>query len=311
MRCLITGGAGFIGSHIARAYASLGAKVVVFDDLSTGTLANLATIPHTFVYGSILNSSLLFAAMHSVDVVYHFAACSNISYCESFPYAATRVNVLGTRNVLDAATRRSIPRVLFSSSAAIYSPFHPSPYSELHPAFPVNVYGRSKLQGEALCFLYGLRAHSPKITIMRFFNVYGPHSLVSSSAAVIPRFLCQALRGSPLTIHGPGHHTRDFLYITDLVSACLAIASLSSSAPMYNVGSGRSTSLASLAQSVLRITRSTSPIVHLPPSPSTVLQSSACIRRLCAATSWRPTMSLRRGLTALTSSLTSCERSMP
>ena len=290
MRSLITGGAGFIGSHLARRLASKG-EVVVLDDLSSGRTSNLEDVTCQFIQGSILEAKKLSEALQGVTHVFHLAAMVSVPESVQKPDLCRKINVEGTRRVLDSASQAGAKRVVLASSCAVYGNEPTLPKTENLPPSPLSPYASSKLEGEKLF----ASASLPAIAL-RFFNVYGPRQDPQGPyAAAVPKFIEAATTGSPLTIHGDGLQTRDFIYVEDVASALIHVATESSCHGIYNVASGHSVSILDLARTILRVTASKSPVLHAPARSADVRHSSASIDRL-RATGWKPECDLHEGL---------------
>ena len=293
MKFLITGGAGFIGSHLARHLEPRG-TVTILDNLSSGREVNLAGFAGRFLKGSILDSHLLDNAFTGITHVFHLAAMVSVPESVTHPARCHETNVEGTRQVLDAAGRAGVKRVVLASSCAIYGNEPTMPKTETLPPAPASPYAESKLAGEKLC----ASARIPALSL-RFFNVYGPRQDPHGPyAAAVPKLLETALAGSPLPIHGDGQQTRDFVFVEDVLSALLHAALHPDMSGIYNVASGESTSILHLAQAILAQTRSRSPLEHLPARPADVRFSSASIARL-QATGWSPSFPLIKGLSRM------------
>jgi len=221
MRLLITGGAGFIGSHIAEHFVNKGWEVVVLDNFLTGKRENLSHISGKLkiVEGDIRNASIVNEVMEGCDAVIHLAALASVPASFNDPIGTYEVNFMGTQNVLEAAHQNKVKRVTFASSSAVYGDTQIFPITEENPDNPLSPYGVSKLLGEKLCRFYNT-AFGLSVIIFRFFNVYGPRqNPFSEYSAVIPKFLSIIKDGGTPTIFGDGEQTRDFIYISDLVNA--------------------------------------------------------------------------------------------
>ena len=281
-RVLITGGAGFIGSHLARHFAACG-EVTVLDDLRSGHARNLDGIACRFVRGSILDDVVLREAMAGTEEVYHLAAMVSVPESVAKPAECAELNTDGTRRVLAAA------------SAAIYGDNPTVPKLEAMPPEPKSPYAETKLAGERLLEEYR-RSHGLGTTSLRFFNVFGPRQDPKSAyAAAVPIFIAKALRDEPIGIHGDGGQTRDFVHVTDVVGALAYAGASAEMHGTYNVGYGRSQSILELAQEILRLTGSKSRIEHLPTRAGDVRHSLASTARLLAA-GWQTRSSVSAGL---------------
>lgn len=294
-RVLITGGAGFIGSHLVRHFAGR-AEVTVLDDLRSGYEHNLTGTACRFVRGSILDARALGEAIAGADEVYHLAAMISVPESVAKPAECAELNTEGTRRVLAAAQAAGARKVVLASSAAIYGDNPAVPKLEDMPPEPKSPYAETKLAGERLLEEYR-RSHGLGTTSLRFFNVFGPRQDPRSAyAAAVPIFIAKALRDEPIGIHGDGGQTRDFVHVTDIVGALAFAGASADMAGTYNVGYGRSQSILSLAQEIIRLTGSKSAIEHLPPRAGDVRHSLASTERLLAA-GWKPTSSVSAGLT--------------
>ena len=290
MKFLVTGGAGFIGSHLVRRLSTRG-PVTVLDDLSSGKKENLAGLGCAFLPGSILDPAPLAEACAGATHVFHLAALVSVPESVSHPARCHEINVEGTRRVLAAAAQAGVRRLVLASSCAVYGDEPTMPKKETSPVAPASPYAESKLAGEKIC----AEASLPAVAL-RFFNVYGPRQDPRGPyAAAVPKFLEAARAGSPITIFGDGHQTRDFVYVDD-VTAALEHAALSPSlSGIYNVASGHSVSVLHLAELVLGLTGLRSVIRHAPARPGDILHSSASIEKL-RATGWKPSFDLAAGL---------------
>jgi UDP-glucose 4-epimerase len=254
----------------------------------------LADLPIDFVQGSILDSQLLSQSLVGVTHVFHLAAMVSVPESVKNPSGCHEINLAGTRLVLQTATRAGAQRFVLASSCAIYGNDPIMPKTESLPPAPASPYAESKLAGEKLCADSVLPA-----VALRLFNVYGPRQEPQGPyAAAVPRFFQAAQAGSPLTIHGDGQQTRDFVYVGDVAAALSHVAFRPELRGVLNVASGQSTSILQLAQTIRSITRSSSPITHSPARAADVRFSSASIERL-RATGWSPKYLLPQGLPLL------------
>jgi len=293
-RVLITGGAGFIGSHLVRHFAGQ-AEVTVLDDLRSGHAGNLDGVPCRFVRGSILDAAALCAAIAGAEEVYHLAAMVSVPESVARPAECAELNTEGTRRVLAAAVAAGARKVVLASSAAIYGDNPTVPKLESMAPEPKSPYAETKLAGERLLEEYRV-GHGLGTTSLRFFNVFGPRQDPRSAyAAAVPIFIAKALRDEPIGIHGDGGQTRDFVHVTDVVGALAFAGASAGMAGTYNVGYGRSQSILGLAQEILRLTGSNARIEHLPPRAGDVRHSLAATERLRAA-GWQPRSSVSEGL---------------
>jgi len=250
---LITGGAGFIGSHIAEKLVSLGEKVRVLDNFSSGKRTNLAGLEDKLevITSDILDLDALKKAAAEARVIFHQAALRSVPFSVENPTLVNRVNVEGTLNVLTAARDAGVKRVVYASSSSAYGRGSMQPKKETDTPGPISPYAVAKLAGEYYCKvfseLYGLETVS-----LRYFNVFGPRQDANSQyAAVIPRFIQWALQGQPLEIHGDGLQSRDFTYIDNVVAANLQAAQTQLGVGQaFNVGQGETHTLLDLVANI-------------------------------------------------------------
>ena len=243
---LVTGGAGFIGSHIVDALVARGDQVVVLDDLSSGNLENLQQSASAieFQQGSILDSKLLGELLTDVDIVFHQAAMVSVPRSLAEPTLTHQINATGTLTVLEAARKASVRRLIYAGSSSCYGNTTEKVQSELHVPAPISPYGAAKLAGEQYCHAF-YRSFGLETLTLRYFNVFGPRQDPASPySAVIPLFITAMLRGETPTIFGDGMQSRDFTYIENVVHGNLLAADIEIvSGEPINMANGESTSL--------------------------------------------------------------------
>jgi UDP-glucose 4-epimerase len=249
-RVLVTGGAGFIGSHTCEALLTAGLGVRVLDDFSTGNASNIAAIWRDIEVGegSIESPGALARAMTGVRDVVHLAARSSVAESIEVADLYRRVNVDGTRTLLSAAADAGVRRVVFAASSSAYGD-HAAPHDESMEPRPMSPYARTKVEGEALVRAHARRGAGEAVSL-RFFNVYGPRQDPNSPyAAVIARFTSRIAAGQPVAIYGDGLQTRDFVHVTDTARAIVAAleAPVALAGEVVNIGTGRATSVLGLA----------------------------------------------------------------
>lgn len=280
MRILVTGGAGFIGSHLTEKLVELGHEVVVLDDLSTGREENLAHLMDsiTFVKGSITDTALLARVMEGVQVVFHQAALGSVPRSVEDPRTTHDVNITGTFNVLMAAREAGVRRVVYAASSSAYGDTPTLPKVETMLPTPLSPYAVSKLVGEYCCQVF-TRVYGLETVSLRYFNVFGPRQNPHSQyAAVIPKFITAALKGEPLTVFGDGEQSRDFTYIDNVVQAnLLAMESPQAVGKVYNVACGGRYTLNELIRQLEAIIGRQLEVEYLPPRPGDVKHSEASI----------------------------------
>jgi UDP-glucose 4-epimerase len=262
---LVTGGCGFIGSHLADALVAAGHRVRVIDNLSTGRRENLPAGTELLV-GDVADPELLAQASDGIAGCFHLAAIASVQRSNEDWAATTRVNLGGTVAVMEASARTTRFPVVYASSAAVYGDCPDMPLTEAAPTRPLTAYGADKLGGECHARVAGL-VHGVPTFGLRFFNVYGARQDPKSPySGVISIFVDRARQSLPLTIHGDGGQSRDFIHVSDVVRATqAALAAATTDAPVANVCSGNGTTIAELAKMVVKSCGSASAITHSPP----------------------------------------------
>ena len=239
---LVTGGAGFIGSHLVVRLLAEGHRIRVVDDFSTGRRENLASFGDVveLIEGSIEHADVCRRAVHGTDVVFHLAALGSVPRSIADPLRTHEVNATGTLRLLVAAQAAGVQRFVYSASSSAYGETEALPKRESMTARPMSPYGAAKLAGEEYCRVFHETYRLPTVSL-RYFNVFGPRQDPASQyAAVIPRFIAAARRGEPPTIHGDGEQTRDFTYVDNVVQANMLALEAAPAAfgCVFNVGSG-------------------------------------------------------------------------
>ena len=297
---LITGGAGFIGSHLVDRL-SLENKVIILDNLSSGSLVNLERSKNriTFIKGDILNKGLLkdIVAEVEVEIIFHLAANTSILKSISDSCNDMSVNIEGTLNLLEACVESNIERLIYSSSGAIFGEAKRLPIDEEHHLNPESPYAVSKLAAEKYCFAFH-KIHGIPVTALRYFNVYGPRQGNSEYASVASTFLSRIKDDKPLTIFGDGKQTRDFVFIEDIVKANMLVASHPAAVgEIFNIATGKGTSIDLLATIIKQINEQANPIVyHTAPVAGEIRHSQADINKARKLLGYNPQTSLKEGL---------------
>jgi UDP-glucose 4-epimerase len=276
---LVTGGAGFIGSHLVEKLVYSGAKVTVIDDLTTGSVENLKNVRDdiTFIHKSITDFDACFLATKNQNIVFHLAAMISVVKSCELPAACHDININGTAHMLEAARLNGVERFVFSSSAAVYGT-RTEPCSEDSPCAPTSPYGFSKFIGEQLCKQYAQLGL--KTACLRYFNVFGPRqSTTGSYGAVMATFTKYIEENMPLTIYGDGTQTRDFVPVHLVVEANMRIALLEAknmNGDVFNVATGKSLSLLELVEQMKQKNpQFTAPILFKPARPGDIKHSIA------------------------------------
>ncbi len=299
MKVLVTGGAGFIGSHLVERLVREGIEVRVLDNFSTGRRENLAAVASRveLVEGDICDYQLIREAMRAVEVVFHQAALCSVERSVEDPQKTNAVNISGTLNVLLAARDEKVRRVVYASSSSVYGNAPALPKQEAQTPTPASPYAVTKLAGELYCCtfyqLFGLETFA-----LRYFNVFGPRQVQNSPyAAVIPRFIGALMQGEPPVIYGDGRQSRDFSYVDNVVEAnLLAMKAKVGFGEAFNVACGQRTTVVQVANQLTMLLGVEVKPVHREPRPGDVRHSLADIAKAEALLGYRPGIDLSAGL---------------
>ncbi len=309
MRALITGGAGFIGSHVAYRLVGSGHYVLVLDDLSTGMRENLRAVEENaertrksaggrfeFMEGRVQDREAVREAVQGIDVVFHLAAMISVPASLETPSDFYEVNVNSSLNVLAAAKEAGVKRVVLASSAAVYGNSN-VPVRETAPKTPLSPYAASKLAMEESALMYQ-RAYDLPVVCLRYFNVYGPRQRPDSPyAAVIPAFINAMILGQSPTIYGDGEQHRDFVHVDDVVLAnLLAVESKEAVGKILNISGGGSVTINELARILQDLFPDASAPIYESPRDGDIYFSEAVIERAWQALGYRPEVALVEGL---------------
>ena len=304
---LVTGGAGFIGSHIVRRLVENGEYVRVIDNLCTGSSDRLAGVVAAieFVQADLAEPEVAERAVNSVDYVIHQAAIPSVQRSIRDPIASNRANITATLNLLEACRKRGVNKFVYAASSSVYGDTVVLPKREEMPANPLSPYALQKHVGERYCAMYhalfGLETVS-----LRYFNVFGPGQDPNSEyAAVIPKFITRLLAGQAVTVFGDGEQSRDFTYVENVVEANLrALRAEGAGGKVVNVGCGRRFSLNQLIGMMERLLGVKARVEYLPPRPGDVRDSLAAIDLARKVLGYEPRVSIEEGLKRTVESFT-------
>jgi UDP-glucose 4-epimerase len=296
---LVTGGAGFIGSHLVEELVRRGEQVRVLDNFSTGKRENLSPFLDRIelIEGDIRSYRIVREAVQGADYILHQGALPSVPRSINDPITSNEVNVGGTLNVLGAARDAGVGRVVYASSSSVYGANQALPKREDMMPQPISPYAVSKLAGERYCHVFS-RTYGLETVALRYFNVFGPRQDPQSTySAFIPKFVVGMLEGRRLTIDGDGTQSRDFTYVSNVVQAnLLAVAAEGVSGEMFNVACGSSMSLNEIVKSLRRITGCQGDIAYGPPRPGDVSRSLADIEQAQQRLGYEPRVPVGEGL---------------
>lgn len=298
-RCLVTGGAGFIGSHLVDGLVWKGHRVRVLDDFSSGKMEHLRHIASKvqIIRGDIGDEKVLKRSLDGVQVVFHHAALRSVPKSMLKPLDTNRVNVEGTLKLLFHSKQSKVKRLVFASSSSIYGDLKKFPQRESQTPSPVSPYAASKLAGEFYCSLFS-KAFGLETVSLRYFNVYGPRQdPLSQYAAVIARFILAGLNNRPFEVHGDGKQSRDFVFVTDVVRANrLAAISRKAAGHVINVGAGKVYSVLQIARTVAKVLNKPLNKKHAPPRAGDARKTLADIGKQKRLLKCKPRVELYSGI---------------
>ncbi|RMD94682.1 MAG: NAD-dependent epimerase/dehydratase family protein [Calditrichaeota bacterium] len=295
MNILVTGGAGFIGSHIVDAYLREGHTVTIIDDLSSGRKENIN--PQATFYKMDIQEEAVadIFARHQFDVVNHQAAQMDVRKSVADPIFDARVNVLGMLNLLQNCVHFGVKKFIFASTGgAVYGEQSYFPADEEHPTWPLSPYGITKLTGEKYLYFYK-QVHHLNHVILRYANVYGPRQNPHGEAGVVAIFSTRLLLGEQPVINGDGKQTRDYVYVGDVVRANLLALNYEKS-DIFNIGTGTETDVNTIFQRLNELTGARAEEYHGPPKPGEQLRSCISYKKAEKILGWRPEIDLNQGL---------------
>jgi UDP-glucose 4-epimerase len=300
MKTLVTGGAGFIGSNLARALLERGDDVRVLDNFSTGRRGNLTGLEDDVevVEGELRSYERVHNAVRGTELVFHLGALGSVPRSVQDPLTTSAVNVEGTLNVLLAARDEGVRRVVFASSSSVYGNAAELPLRESMAPDPVSPYGVAKLAAERYCVSFSRVYHSFETVVLRYFNVFGPRQDPTSQyAAVVPLFITAVAAGEPVTVFDDGEQSRDFTYVGNVVDANLLAANADGvSGRILNVAAGTPTTVNELADTVGRLVDKPVEKQYLPPRPGDLRNSWADPGEAKSLLGWEPRVGLEEGL---------------
>lgn len=299
----MTGGAGFIGSHVVDRLVADRHEVRVLDDLSTGNLENINRYIKSgkvdFVEGDIRDASVVEESVEDIDVVLHFAAVTSVALSVEKPRFTFEVNVEGTMNLLRACAKKKVGKFLFTSSSAVYGNPKFLPITEEHPTSPISPCAESKIAAETFVLSFYEKELLSSV-VLRLFNVYGPRQGVNGHSGVITRFIDSCRRRAPLVIYGNGGQTRDFVHIQDAVDAVLiAMENEYAEGNVFNIGSGVAISIFDLADMIMEIAGVDLEVLYEEARPGDIRHSYASISKAESFLAYRPQIPLEYGLRTL------------
>ena len=296
---LVTGGAGFIGSHIVTALVERGDRVRVVDNLSTGKRDNLAHVKgkFEFVEADVADAAAILRAMEGIELVFHQAAMASVPRSVAEPLAANAACVTGTVAVLDAARRAQVKRVVYAGSSSAYGNRPYVAKREIDLPQPLSPYAAAKLAGEAYCQAFA-ETYGLETVVIRYFNVFGPRQDPKGEySAVIPKFVATMLAGERPTVFGDGLQSRDFTYVENVVRGNLAAAEAQGAAGgVFNVACGRQFSLLELLAAINRVLGTKVEPIFAPPRAGDVRESLADITLAREVLGYEPTVDFDEGL---------------
>jgi UDP-glucose 4-epimerase len=295
MKIVVTGGAGFIASHIVDAYIQLNHEVYIIDDLSTGQTRNLNSRAQVYNLDIADPKAGRLIAEIKPHVLNHHAAQMDVRRSVADPTFDARVNIIGFINLLEAGKDAGVKRVIFSSSGgAVYGDREPIPATEAHETLPLSPYGVSKLTGELYLGYYSVAFGLPYVAL-RYANVYGPRQSTKGEAGVVAIFIAQLLAGKSPVINGDGKQTRDYVFVGDVVRANVAALD-SQFVGAINIGTGKETDVVTLCELLRQGVGSPVKAVHGPAKPGEQRRSCLETSLASAVLGWRPEVALDEGL---------------
>ena len=298
-RFLVTGGAGFIGSHIVEALVKQGQDVRVLDNFSSGKLSNFKSLEKKIdlIKGDICSMAVCIKATKQVDFVLHQAALRSVPKSMDAPHDYNRVNIDGTLNMLEASRQNKIKRFVFASSSSVYGEVNDFPQKESFIPDPISPYALSKLTGEYYCKIFSLH-YGLSTVALRYFNVFGPRQALDDDyAVVIPKFINCLLNNQSPPIFGNGRQSRDFTFVQNVVSAnLLAARAQKIKYGVFNIATGKDIRILDLVKILNKILGKDTPPKLLPKRPGDVFKTLAQIKKAAQCLNFKPSVSFIEGL---------------
>lgn len=299
-KCIVTGGAGFVGSNLSYELNKQGAKVKIIDNMYSGENKNIKFLKDRgveIVNGSITDKEMLDEEMKGYEFVFHQAALVSVIESIEKPEMSRKINHEGTINVLEAARKNEMEKVVFASSCAIYGDTVKLPVSEKNEVNPMSPYAKDKLMGEKTCMKYDQEYNLP-VVCLRYFNIYGPRqSAKSTYAAVIPKFIEKILSGKEIEIYGDGNQTRDFVFVEDIIQANVKAAIEKNARNCsVNIGSGKEITINEIAEKIMKIIGKEINIEYKDEREGEIRKSYADIDKAKKILKYEPQWNLEKGL---------------
>jgi UDP-glucose 4-epimerase len=300
MKVLVTGGAGFIGSHLVEHLLKLGHAVTVLDNFLSGNPDNLETFKRKirFIRGDLTRPRILQLALKGVEAVVHEAAVVSLDACLRYPSLARFVNVKGTEMLLEESLKAGVRRVVFASSAAVYGKQEHLPIPENAEPRPLSLYAETKLEGERLCMRYFKKGL--ETVCLRYFNVYGPRQN-PEYAGVILKFISCLREGRRPTIYGDGSQTRDFIHVSDVARATVLALEKECAGEILNIGTGIAVSVSELLNILCSLMNRKIRPLHTAARPGEIPHSQADVSKAERVLGFKASISLEEGLRELVS----------
>jgi len=298
VKALVTGGAGFIGSHLVRGLLDAGHDVRVLDNFSTGNRANLGGLDVEVVEGELRSYERVHNAVRGTEVVFHLGALGSVPRSVQDPLTSSAVNVEGTLNVLLAARDEGVRRVVYSSSSSVYGPRRELPVTEEMPPDPISPYGVAKLAAERYCVSFSRVYESFESVVVRYFNVFGPRqSPFSQYAAVIPLFVTAIAGGEPIVVYGDGEQRRDFTFVSNVVDGTIRAAEApGASGRIFNVAASAPATVNHVAATIGAVLDKPVEKTFEPPRIGDIRDSWADVTAARDVLGWEPSVGLEDGL---------------